>query len=216
METIQVCGIDVFIEESESYLQINDIAPSMMRQVREALAAKYPGFELWLCFHNSTPPDEEVSAIGAELLDDSIDMRISRQDFTACGTHANISLLKLEDFDAFAALHDQLIDPDFYWTSPLLRADWDIWLIHVLRDGDEIIGYALTMIPKTRDYGEVFAIEAPNSDLKKALLASACAGAFEAGKNQVVYMADTPEEQSWADGLGFRVTGYYKGYRVRL
>ena len=214
VEAIHVCNTEVLIEKSEHYLQINDINPSLIKDIWEALADEYPGFELWLCFHNNTPPEDVIRTIGAEILDDCVDLRLLSNDFNADNIHRNVSRLELDDFEGFAAMYDKL--PDMNWTSRRIRETWNIWCIFVMRGCKKIIGYTLMMISENHEYGEIFALEALSTNQKKALLAAACAEAFEIGKNSVIYMADTLDQQELAKGLGFHVSGYYKGYRVIL
>ena len=221
VDKIMVCGIEVSIEESERYLQINDIDPAMLSRVYEALGAKYPGFELWLCYKKIVPPEDALKELGAELLDDCVHLRLVPPDFTRGGIPENISLLELEDFEDFAAVHERLVtatDPDFYWTGRRIREAWDIWRIFVIRDNNEIIDYVLMQTPKARDYGEIFALEGPKANQNRGLLTAACACAFEMGNDQVIYMVDADDNHQYelAQGLGFKAVGFYKGYKMVL
>ncbi|MCL2593681.1 MAG: hypothetical protein FWD82_10015, partial [Defluviitaleaceae bacterium] len=215
MERIDINGVEVFIEEAENYIQVNDISESDLTKVWGHLIKQYPEYEVNFCFRNVTIPIDILSDIGAEILDDCIKMQLTSNDYIFCESY-EVEQLKKEDFASFAAFHDKAY-PEMYWTSTRLLDKWDNWRIFVTKNGDKIIGYTLLLIAmKDKLMGEIFCVAADNFAHHKALLSVSVNYAFENGKNIVIYMTDRDNtlEQDSALAVGFKNVGFYKAFRA--
>ena len=215
-KNIMFNGINVFLEEAERYVQINDIKGGELLRIWDEFKVKYAGFECNLCFHNMEPPYDALDKIGATLLEDCIGMELTPDNFKPF-RQVEVILMDKKDFTGFAKLHDQL--PDMYWTS---RRIWDrfddMWRISVYKEKDEIIGYSLINISmRNRNEGEIYAVEAPTPQVRKALLTAAAEEAFKVGKEYILRMvergSDTEYEES--EAIGFCEVSYYRGFEIK-
>ncbi|MCL2405074.1 MAG: hypothetical protein FWC92_05960 [Defluviitaleaceae bacterium] len=216
---IIINGIEVFVEESESYIQINDINQKDLAGIWEPLTTRYPGYEVTLCFRDMPPPTEALAAIGAEVLEDCIAMKVTQHEYKPCDSH-EIKPLTKADYAGFAELHDKLNPPpDMYWTSQRILQKWDIWRIFVVYENGNITGYALIRLDMGDSaLGEIFGVESDNPAHRVALFSAVVECAFENGKSTVLRMVDRDNsrgEYEAALAVGFRETGYYIGYIVR-
>jgi len=215
MQTIKINDIEIF--PGEGNIQINDIQGHDLLAIWDKLTTQYPGYELVLCFRNMQAPMDALSSIGATLLEDCIDFRVSPDEFVP-HDGANISLLEKSEFEEFAKLHDTIANADFYWTSPLVWQEWDIWRICVYKKNGKITGYSMIMVEmRDNTIGEVFAVEADSPAVRMSLLSAAVKAAFEMGKSCVVNMVERDDTHGHEAtlALGFREVGYYRGYIVR-
>ena len=216
MKQFNINGVEVFAEEAERYVQINDASEAVLRSAWDEIISRFAGFEIALCYHNNEPPAGFLTEIGAEPLDDCIEMRLPRDGFNSLRP-AGVFILGEEDFNEFAALHDER-NPDMYWTGARIKSDLTRWRIFITRGGGKINGYAMTMV-RLRDerQAEIFCAEADYADEIKSLLVAAASDVFENGKDEIIYMPDagTPQHDA-ALSVGFVETGYYKGYKAKL
>jgi len=217
MERIQLNGVEVNIEASENYIQINDISDENLTRIWGDIKAQYPGYELALCFRDVPVPTNALLAIGAEILDDCLAMRVWQDSYKPCNS-LDVVPLEKADFAEFAALHDKLHPaPVMYWTSQRLLNAWDKWRIFVVWDGGKIIGYTMMLIAlRDEAQGEIFVVEAESQDHCKALISAATGCAFAIGKSEVLFMVDRDghHEYEATEAVGFRKTGFYMGYAV--
>ena len=209
-------GVDIFLEEAEQYVQINDIIGSELLRIRDDFKVKYAGFECNLCFRNMEPPYDALEKIGATLLEDCIGMELIPDNFKPF-KKVIVTLLDKEDFPGFAQLHDQL--PDMYWNS---RRIWDrfddMWRIPVYKVQGKIVGYALMNISKRkRNEGEFYAVEAPNASARKTLLTAAVEEAFKVGKEVVLRMVERGSDVEYeeSEAIGFHEVSYYRGFEIK-
>jgi len=218
MKHVKINGVEIYIEEAESYIQINDIQGHDLAAIWDILIAKYPGYEIVLCFHDMPVPTDILEKIGAELLEDCLELQVRPQDIQPHGGFDIVPLQK-SDFGGFAKLHDTVNPaPDMYWTSSRIWPKWDNWRIFVCKSNGEIIGYSMIMVAlRDESIGEMFAVHADNPALRKALLSAAVASAFECGKSVVLNMVERNDTGAQEDSfaVGFREVGYYQGYCVR-
>jgi len=217
MKTVDIGGIEIYVEESEKYIQINDIQGEDLARVWEALTHRYPSYEVVLCFRNMPAPTDMLDSIEAVVLEDCIEMRVTPQGYKphAC---QEITLLTKDDFAKLAAHHDKINPaPEFYWTSQRILDKWDIWRIFVVKTGGETVGYAMLML-KLRDetIGEIFGAWAEDPAHRKALFSAMAGCAFDSGKATVVRMIERSDtcEYDAALAVGFCEVGYYVGYQV--
>jgi len=216
MERIKFNGIDIFVEEAENFIQINDIQGDDLLRIWEPLTTQYPGFEVTLCFRDMTVPTAALDSIGAVVLEDCISMKVTPPEFKPHPSH-EIELLEMADFDEFAALHDKL-NPDtsdMYWTSRRMRDKWDIWRVLVLKIDGKITGYSMIMVSQNGGtQGEIFCVEADTVDHRKALVSATVDCAFNVGNKLVLNMVDRDNTRDYDVSLavGFRETGFYVGY----
>jgi len=216
MKPVQIDGVEIFVEEAENYIQINDIQEHDLATIWNSLIAKYPGYEVVLCFRDMPHPTGILAKIGAELLEDCLKLQVKPQEVRPHGGLGIVPLQKT-DYESFAKLHDKT-NPDMYWTSRRVLAKWDIWRIFVHKTNAKITGYAMIMIAmRDESKSEIFAVEAENPVLRGALLSSAVTSAFECGKSVVINMVERNNANEQEDSLavGFREVGYYRGFCVR-
>jgi len=219
---VKVQNIPLFITESEKSIQINDVIPENIVAIWEYLKADYAGYEVFFSFNsermgsNQEIPLEFLAEINAILVDDTLNFRLNVEDFKPeSGNELEISPLTEAGFAEFAQLHDYC-NPDFFWTSKRLRDCLDIWQIHTLKSCEQLTGYVMTMLTK-KNFAEIFTIESHNELEFKALLSTACKTAFTGGKAEILYMiekATLTNHQQAAIDLGFKKTGFYKGFRA--
>jgi len=217
-----LCDIEILPEETERHIQINDMNAAALEKIWPVLVKRYPGFALNLCFRNRAAPVEALAKIGATVLEDCVDYRVTTENYIP-HEYPGIELLTLDDFDAFAVLHDSL--PDMYWTSRRLRAVWeqDFWRIFILRENGKIIGYSMLRLYPT-DLGEVFALEleAENRAEKDArfyaLLSVAVQCTFDNKKSTALNQVERGDNRTLdaVKAVGFKECGYYIGYEVTI
>jgi len=240
MKLHTIDGIEVFVEEADRYVQINDISGKDLSVVWETLQKDFHGYELVLCFRDVVVPVEALATIKAEVLEDCITMTVTQDGFVSCGRDdvtdgliscdcsdaipdglipcncSEISPLEKSGFAAFAALHDK-INPECGGTSQGIWRKWDNWRVLLLRKNGEIIGYTILLVAlRDTTMGEIFCVWAGSHAYRKALLSAVVQIAFENGKDVVLYMVDrdNTDELTAATEVGFQEVGYYVGYRV--
>ena len=221
-------GVEVLIEPTHKYIQINDATDDDLRGIWQKLQEKFPKHEAVFCFRNVPVPQSFMTEIDAKLIDDSLEMRLSPADFenflravianVSPDSPAKISVVGVtpitaENYDKFAAFHDQTV-PDMYWNSTRILEKIDLWRIFACFENEKITDYALLMQPAA----EIFGCQTSNIDHAKALLAAASQEAFVSGAEELLYMIDKDQEicKNAAVALGFRMCGYYRGYRIVL
>jgi len=161
------------------------------------------------------PPKDTLTSIGAEVLEDCLDMRITQTEYAEY-EDTSVSLLEKSDFFIFSAHHDK-INPDCGATSKLIWSNWDNWRVFLLRKDNEIIGYTIiSLAMHDNTIGEVYALEADCIANKKSLLSSATRCAFANNKESVVFMVDKDNINDYnaAKAIGYKEVGYYIGYNI--
>ncbi|MCL2217811.1 MAG: hypothetical protein FWB91_12460 [Defluviitaleaceae bacterium] len=227
MEHEIINGVEILTEPSQGYAQINDASEEELRSVWPKLLEKYTGYELFFCFRNVPVPSSLMEELGAKLLDDSLEMRLSVPDFeeflkaviadVGAGEAAKVSVVGVtpiteENFEAFATFHDKS-NPDMYWTSRRILERIDLWQIFACFDETGgVSDYVMLMRPAA----EIFCCYTKDATKAKALLAAAAQNAFVSGAEETLYMIDKDESLciNAATALGFRQCGFYQGYRV--
>ncbi|MCL2840052.1 MAG: hypothetical protein FWE05_04695 [Defluviitaleaceae bacterium] len=223
-------GVEILIEPTEKYIQINDATEDDLRGLWPKVLERYSGHNAMLCFRNTVTPVQFMDEIGAKLLDDSLEMRLNLEDFesflkaviadvgVAESALASVSVVGVtpitsENFDIFATHHDKTI-PDMYWNSRRILEKIDLWRIFACFEGESITDYAMLMQPAS----EIFCCISKDTDRAKAILAAAAQEAFVSGAEELLYMIDKSEEicKNAASALGFRLCGYYQGFNVRI
>ena len=161
--------------------------------------------------YNTMPPYEFLDEIGAVLIDDNVEMRLTPEDFIASDTHG-VSRLVETDFSAFAVYHDKR-NPDMYWTSERIKNEVSRWGIFLLSD-KQIIGYILLAM-WDMEQAEIFVVTAADGIQYKAMITASVMYAFSNGRNSILFMADKNTiEYEAALAVGFKATGQYKGYKA--
>lgn len=225
MDKIELGGIEVFTDEAEQYVQINDPTEADLSRLREPLAARFPGWEVTLCFRNVPIPEKALAELNATVLEDCVRTRMTPADVMPCnGTNAALLpeagdgtyavLLPEADFEEFAALHDS-IDHGMFWTGPRIKEKRSKWRIFAVYEAGRIIGYTMLCVKlRTPGLGEIFCVHADEPAQRIALLAAATRHAFENGKTEIIYMVDrdNPAEMDAALAVGFRDAGFYTAY----
>jgi len=216
MICITINGIEVFIEESEKYVQTNDIAGSDLPAMWETLRNRFPGYELTLCYHNMEPPIDALTSIGAAVLEDCLEMNVTQPDFKPY-ENINVNPLEKTAFEEFSSLHST-VNPECGVTSQLIWNKWDKHPVFTLYKDSGIIGYSIISLNmRDETIGEIYAVYADNQENRKALLSAVTACAFENNKTQVIYMVDrgNADDYETATALGYKEVGYYIGYHVK-
>ncbi|MCL2030747.1 MAG: hypothetical protein FWG93_04310 [Oscillospiraceae bacterium] len=211
MKKTTIAGIEVFLEESERYIQVNDADENAMNALREELDRDYPAYTLVFCYHNTEPPAACLESVHAVLADDCVELRLFPENLTA---HTGIIPERVSEarFAEFAAFHDRH-NPDLYWTSRRIARDLSRWGIFTVRTDGRLAGYIVLAVWDPLQ-AEIFCLFARTAAQKEALLRTAAAYAFGLGIPQVLLMADTlADHEEAASAAGFRPTGgFYKGY----
>ena len=70
-------GIDIHIEETERYVQINDINESDLLRIWDTIKTTYAGFAYNVCFRNTALLYNALRKISATLLEDCIGMELT-------------------------------------------------------------------------------------------------------------------------------------------
>jgi len=214
MKLHKINGIDVFVQESENCVQINDIDGLALLEIWEPLRNIFPGYELVLCFHD-VPPLDALKSMNAELLEDCLDMRVYSHKFVPHNSTA-VAPLSKNNFASFAALHNN-VNPECGATSQLICNKWDNWRVFTINN-NEIIGYAIIgLAMRDENMGEVYAVWANSHTQHMSLLSAVTQCAFENSKKKVVYMIDRDNATALksALALGYKEVGFYIGYRIK-
>lgn len=213
MKKINIDGIEVVVEDTDRYLQINDICGADLGRIWEQIKTDYRRYDRWFCYHNTEVPNAVLNEIGAVLADDNIEMHMTVGKLCDHITPDAVRL-KDEDFNEFAVIHDQL-NPEMYWSSERIGRDLSRWGIFILRSDNRIVGYILLSMWNPVQ-SEIYCIVASDKIQNEILIVSAVKYAFDNNKNDVLYMADKNTiAQKAASTVGFITTGFYKGYRVK-
>jgi hypothetical protein len=203
--------VEMIVQGNEKYIQINDIGLKDIERVWKHLSTRFPGFLVDFCFTNSLAPEKFLLSIGAEVLENSLIMRLSEKDFINLPTESKVMPVTMENFTAFADCHDRA-NPEMYWNSQRLLADFESWDIFAISSGAKITDYALL-----RDNWELYCVNASSMDGKIALASAAAKKNFAAGAEDMIFWAERNNftELGAALHLGFRREGYYIAYRVK-
>ena len=224
METVKINenGVDIFVTEAENYIQINDLIEKQAESTWEYLLANYPSFDLFFSFNSERMkrseaiPTQFLAEINAELVDDTLNFTLKAEDLNDKNSN-NLETTRLTEaeFDTFAKFHDAK-NPNIYWTSKRIKARFDLWQIQISKKGNQINGYSMLMI--TEKIAEIFTIYAENELIFEALLQESCKNAFAESSPEILYLIDRVEikQQQCARKLGFKETGFYRGYQVKL
>ena len=204
--------VEMIVDGIEKYIQINDVGVKDIEKLWENLQANFPGFVVDFCFTNSLAPEKFLVAAGAVMLENSLIMRLSEKEFIDIPTKSKAIPVTIENFAAFAACHDAA-NPEMYWNSEKLLADFDSWDIFVIERHGQIAGYALL-----RDGWELYSASANSMDDKIALMSAAAKKNFAAKTDDLMFWADRDDftERGAAMHMGFRREGYHIAYRVRI
>ena len=166
------------------------------------------------CYHNTAAPEVFLRGAGAELTDDCIEIRLSRADYIKpAGYDTYVVRIDDANFSEVATMHDKR-NPGAYWTSERVRSSIADWAVFAVLNGKEAAGYIMVQM---RDHAqaEIYFAEAADAGQSTALLASAVEHAFLAGKAEVLFMAERSSTQhDTAISVGFRITGYYRGFKA--
>ncbi|MCL2171994.1 MAG: hypothetical protein FWB71_07520 [Defluviitaleaceae bacterium] len=208
---------NIKISEAERYAQINDPADNRLEAILGNLGELYPGFTVDICYHNQEHPAEIISRLGAQIIDDSIEMRLEIDNFKPDIGEA--FLMPSTMWFDFAAIHDAR-HPDMYWTSRRIAAHRGFWDIFVTRENNSdeqnppISGYLLA----ANTTHEIFCVASNSPAESRHLLTAAVRHAFNSGASQVLRMVERADtaEQTAARALGFTEHGYYRGFRLVL
>jgi hypothetical protein len=226
MQAVIIEGVQIFTEEAENYLQINDIAEPDLARIWKPLCGQYPRYEVNLCFRDMPAPAETLAAIGATVLEDCVRYAVtpeqlrSAESFPLSPPGSTVSRLAREDFPAFAQLHDRLNETlGLWWTSRRIWEQLDIWRIYIIKNADKITGYAMLMCVAREDAdGEIFTVEADTHGNRCALFSAAARCAFDEGKKRVIFMVErgSDAERDVALAVGCGEDGVYVGYEVKI
>ena len=138
---IIINGIEVIVEDSDNYLQINDISGKDLSTIWEQIETKYADYDKWLCFRNTDIPLALLDEMGAVLEDDCTQMFLYPDKLNYSGA-LNAEKITDETFCEFAAFHDQSIS-NMYWTGERLGWDLSKWGIFCLRFDKRISDYTI-------------------------------------------------------------------------
>ena len=221
---VKVEDTELFITEPEKSIQINDLPEDKAEVIWKWILVNYPDYETFFSFNsermgnNHEIPTEFLAEINAQLVDDALNFSLNVKDFTpGNGDELEIRVLTEAEFAGFAKLHDHC-SPNFFWTSKRLQERLDIWQIHTLETDGNLVGYVMTMITN-QNFAEIFKIKSNNELEFKALLSTTCQAAFTNGKTEILYMIEKvapTSHQQVAINLGFKETGFYKGFRAAI
>jgi len=219
---VKLEDVSLYVTKSEKSIQINDVKQEKIATIWEHLVTEYPDYEVFFSFNsermgsNQEIPTEFLAEINAQLVDDALNFSLSSKDNVSDHeSELEINLLSEAEFAEFAKFHDYY-NPDFFWTSKRIQECQDIWQIHILKTYGHLSGYAMTLI-SDQNFAEIFTIKSNNKLEFKALLSTTCKTAFASGKTGILYMiekASPASHQQMAKGLGFKETGFYKGFRA--
>lgn len=212
MEEIIFGQTKCYIISSEKYLQINDATDSI-KQDWDKIRTAYPDFHVAFSFttHRTSAiqldiPLKFLQQIGAKLVDDCVEIRLSKQDFKAYDTEKVFPVTK-NNFSDFAKRHDQL-EPDMYWNSQRIKETLPAWTIFVSADKSYIMARLNDELP------EIYDLQAPNPQTQKNLLSALAKITFDKGKSQLLFMVDRKENLSALTEIGFQAKGYYQCWTI--
>ena len=210
MTSKMIGDVEIFVDDAEKYLQINDIDAPDLRRVWGFLDdEEFGGYERFLCFHNTDPPADVLEEVGAVLVDDNLEMRLTPENFVPASV-TNVHRLADEDFGAFANLHDKL-NPDMYWNGERIAKDLTRWAIFAVQRCGGIVAYAMLALWNR----EIYKVEAESADQYADLITTVAKHAFSDGALEVLYTVDKADPYAEvAEAVGFAVTGFYKGYKT--
>ncbi|MCL2500225.1 MAG: hypothetical protein FWE90_07800 [Defluviitaleaceae bacterium] len=215
---IEIEGVGFHTWDDDKQLQIDDVADADLRKIWPKIENDFADYEKWYCCHNMDAP-AFIHELGAVLEDDCVEMRLSAdapeaKDLSGYEVSGMVRITE-DNFAEFAALHDAR-NPDMAWTSERLGREGELprWAIFALRSGGGMNAYILLAVSNPT-LAEIFVVEAPDAERRKALIAYAAKYAFENGKSEVLFQADRDStEFKEALAVGFKICGFYKGYRV--
>jgi len=204
---------NIHINEAERYVQINEPDDDRLEAIIQNLGILYPGFTVDICYHNQPHPVEIIERLAAEMLDDAIELRLSRDNFVPASPDGITS--QDSDLAELIPFHDARY-PDMYWNGARLSRHRNDWDIAVNRANGQINGYALARkAPQTYD---IYCVYAESADDARRLLSYTASAAFEAGAQEMLRMAErhNKDELAAASELGFVEQGYYRMFRMVL
>lgn len=203
---------NIQINESEKYIQINDVI--QIDKIWPFISQEYIGYQIDFCYHDIIPPYDILKSIGAFICDDAIRMVIEKKvnfEDICC----KIVRINKENYDCFARYHDRM-NPNVYWNSQRLLSCLDEWSIFAIIDDNNIYGYIMTA-QWNNDIAEIFVLEANSSKLGKLLLQKAVDDALITNHKKIIFMTDkSSSEYLWAHQIGFEEHGYYKAFRIQI
>jgi hypothetical protein len=214
----KIDGVEISITDTDKYLQINDITGTDLNRIWEKIQNEYSTYKKWLCYHNTEMPTKLLSKIGAALVDDSVELRLNTDtcnylNQTPCIEQIVIEQITEDTFEVFADYHNEC-NPDMYWTSERINRDLSRWGIFTLNSNNQITDYLI--LAMLGPVAEIFCVDVTNEYNSTSLISFAAKYAFDNGKNDVLYMADDNSVgYNAALSIGFKITGFYKGYMVK-
>ena len=213
MKKIDIDGIEVFVEDNDQYLQINDICDADLSRIWGKIKIDYASYDKWLCYHNTKIPLALLDEIGAVLKDDNIEMRLANNNFNYSEIFGIVRITD-ENFDEFSVYHNET-NPEMYWTSERIRRDLSRWGIFSLQPDTDTAAYILLSMWDSVQ-SEIYCVEASDRSQCEDLIAYAAKYAFDNSKAEILYMADIDSiGLKAAKAVGFTVTGVYKGYMIK-
>jgi len=209
---ISIDGITAYVEDSENYLQINDICDADLERIWQHLRSDYADYDKWFCYHNMECPSILTCEFGAVIKDDNIETKLTSLDYYKYDANCVVRVTD-ENFAEFAVHHDEL-QPEMYWTSERLKRDLLRWGIFILRAGNKTVGYIILSMGDAIQ-AEIFCVKTLSKIQYEMLIAYASKFAFDNGKDEVLFMVDKNSiAHKAALSVGFNVTGFYKGYKI--
>ncbi|MCL2375921.1 MAG: hypothetical protein FWC76_00855 [Defluviitaleaceae bacterium] len=202
---------NIKIDEKAKHIFIDNVDIKEAESVWAQLAKGYLGFTVDFCFYNTLAPEKFLVSVGAEVLDNCLEMRLAEKDFVELQTK-KATQATAEDFASLGAYHDKK-NPKMYWSSEKILADFDSWDVFIMPEDGETTAYALM-----RDGWNIYCVVADGIEDRLALLSAAAKKSFAAQDRDVLFMADRDNfmETGAALHLGFRREGYYIAYRVKI
>jgi len=200
----------IHVWEDDKHLQIDelDLDETKAWEIWNDTKTKYPNFVVDFCFHNTLAPINFLKQIGAEVLDDCIEMRLTKEDFIDLPVKR---VIEISDFEDIAALHDKsnTISSNFIRKT---REQWDFFGLY---ENGNLIGYS-----GLRSGWEIYFIISKTNTIEDitSLASAAIKKAFEKNPEaSVLYQADRNEflHLGAALHLGFNRKGFYIGYRTK-
>jgi hypothetical protein len=209
---VEINSVAFHVWDEDNYLQIDDVNDTELRRIWERIKTDYADYEKWFCYHNNETPEFLLNDLGAVLEDDCIEMRLTAEDLIECKT-PDTEPVTHDNFTEFAAYHDAC-NPDMGWTSERIGRDLSRWGIFFIRSGRQLNAYIL-MAVSNPSLAEIYVVNAPDAEQRKALIVHAAKYAFEQGKNEILFQTDkNTTDYDVALAAGFKVCGFYKGYRI--
>jgi len=206
-------GIEVIVSDVDRYLQINDVSGMDLAEICEQIKSDYSSYEKWICYHNYADiPFELLEEMGTVIEDNSIEMRLTANDFINFGA-SDVVQITMEELDDFAAYHNKC-NPDNGANSERIKRNFSNWGIFALFADNKISDYVIIAMGNPNQ-AEIFCVESSDKNKCEKLISFATKHAFDSGKREVLFMADENTiAYKVALSGGFCVTGFYKGYRI--